>query len=138
MPAQDKFHDAVKKALMKDGWTITHDPLFLQFGGVDVYVDLGAEKIIAAQKGEQKIAVEIKSFVRPSVIYEFYTALGQFISYRIALGTEEPGRILYLAVPSDVYHTFFTLEFTQAAIERNAIKIIIYDARKEVIIQWQG
>lgn len=55
--AKDKFHDAVKNALIKEDWTITDDPLFLQFGGVDLYVDLGAEKLIAAQKENQKIAI---------------------------------------------------------------------------------
>ncbi len=48
--AKDIYHNQVKNALVKDGWNITHDPLFVQFGGVDVYVDLGAEKIIGAEK----------------------------------------------------------------------------------------
>ncbi|PSN15187.1 hypothetical protein C7293_08370 [filamentous cyanobacterium CCT1] len=43
MAAKDLLHDAVKGALEKDGWTITHDPLFISFGGVKMYVDLGAE-----------------------------------------------------------------------------------------------
>lgn len=67
--AKDKFHDAVKNALIKEEWTITDDPLFLQFGGVDLFVDLGAEKMIAAQKGNHRIAVEIKSFLSGSVTY---------------------------------------------------------------------
>jgi hypothetical protein len=62
MPAQDIYHDNVKNALIKDGWTITHDPYTLTFGQKDVFVDLGAERIIAAAKGSEKIAVEIKSF----------------------------------------------------------------------------
>jgi hypothetical protein len=45
MPTKDIYHEAVKKALIKDGWIITNDPLVLQFGGVDLYVDLGAEKM---------------------------------------------------------------------------------------------
>ena len=76
MAAQDKFHAAVKRALIKEAWTITHDPLSLQFGIVDLYVDLGAEKLIAAQKGTQKIAVEIKSFLSPSPVSEYHAALG--------------------------------------------------------------
>lgn len=43
-------------------------PLYLDYGGVDMYVDLGAEKLIAAEKNQQKIAVEIKTFNRPSLI----------------------------------------------------------------------
>jgi len=36
MPAEDSFHDAVKNALIKDGWNITHDPLILGFGKRDL------------------------------------------------------------------------------------------------------
>lgn len=75
MPATDKFHDAVRTALQQDGWLITHDPLFLQVGGVNMFVDLGAEKLIAAQKDDRKIAVEVKSFLGQSQISEFHPLL---------------------------------------------------------------
>lgn len=68
MPARDIYHDNVKNALTKDGWVITHDPLRLEWGGKDLFIDLGAEQLIAAQKAERKIAVEIKSFVGKSDI----------------------------------------------------------------------
>ena len=48
--AKDIYHDTVKTALIKDGWTVTDDPLRLKFGGRSVYVDLGAEKLFAAEK----------------------------------------------------------------------------------------
>lgn len=60
--AKDKYHDAVKNALVKDGWTITHDPYRISFGIERVYVDLGAERMLAAERGKEKIAVEIKTF----------------------------------------------------------------------------
>ena len=47
MPASDAIHGAVKNALVKDGWTITHDPYTVRFGGVRVHADLAAEKVIA-------------------------------------------------------------------------------------------
>ena len=51
MSAKDRFHDVVKKALQKDDWQITHDPLPLQVDGItNMYVDLGAERIVAAEK----------------------------------------------------------------------------------------
>ncbi len=90
MPVKDKFHEAVRTALEREGWTITADPLYLEFGGVDVFVDLAAEKVIAAEKQGRKIAVEVKSFIAPSIISEFHTALGQFINYRIILEAQEP------------------------------------------------
>ncbi len=134
--AKDIYHNQVKNALVKDGWNITHDPLFVQFGGVDVYVDLGAEKIIGAEKEGRKIAVEIKSFVRPSVISEFHTALGQYMNYRLALPKRYPEHILYLAVPEDTYKTFFRLLFTQTVIQSYQLKLIVFEANREVIVQW--
>lgn len=50
MPAKDRFHEAVRTALEGEGWIITADPLYLEFGGVDMFVDLAAEKVIAAEK----------------------------------------------------------------------------------------
>ncbi len=90
--ARDLFHEIVRSAIEKEGWTITDDPLSIRCGGVDLQIDLGAQRLIAAQKAGQKIAVEIKSFVSASKISEFHTALGQFINYRIALRTEDPAR----------------------------------------------
>lgn len=66
MPAKDIFHDKVRNALIKDGWTITADPYTLEWGIKTLYVDLAAERTIAAEKEGEKIAVEIKSFVGKS------------------------------------------------------------------------
>ncbi len=138
MPAKDIFHDIVKNALIKEGWIITDDPLYLDYGGVDLYVDLGAEKLIAAEKDQQKIAVEIKSFNRPSLITEFHSALGQFLNYRLVLEDLDPEREVYLAISEDVYEAFFTLVFTQKAIKKYHIKLIVYDVNQEVIKQWKN
>ncbi|MEH2282735.1 MAG: XisH family protein [Nostoc sp.] len=138
MPAKDAFHTVVKTALEKDGWLITHDPYTLQAGTLELYIDLGAEKIIAAEKKGQKIAVEIKSFLSPSKITELYAALGQFIIYRIALQKQEANRTLYLAVPSTVYNEFFILPFIQSVIQINQLCLVIYNIEQEVIDQWQS
>jgi XisH protein len=137
MSAKDAFHEVVKTALQKDGWQITHDPYNLQAGTLELYIDLGAEKVVAAEKDGQKIAVEIKSFIGPSKISQFYTALGQFISYRAALQKQENERILYLAVPGNVYDSFFTMGFIQSLVKQNQIYLIVYDLEKEAISQWQ-
>jgi len=135
--AKDIFHDAVKTALQKDGWKITHDPYRLRYGIADVYIDLAAEEAIAAEKEGCKIAVEVKSFVSSSTISEFHTALGQFLNYRIALeGSEEPNRILYLAVPQDVHQTFLRFEPAKTVIDRYDVRLIIYNPIQEVIEQW--
>lgn len=136
MSAKDAFHDAVKQALQKEQWVITDDPLKFKFGNINFQVDLGAEQLLAAERSGEKIAIEIKSFLNPSAITDFYTALGQFLSYRLALESVEPDRTLYLAVPLDTYQTFFQYEFTQTAIQRYQVLIIVYDPANEVIVQW--
>jgi hypothetical protein len=94
--AKDLFHDAVKRGLEKDQWTITNDPLELELEEITVKIDLAAERLIAAERGEEKIAVEIKSFIGTSAISDFHTALGQFLNYQIFLEINEPNRLLYL------------------------------------------
>lgn len=66
--AKDIYHETVKTALIKDGWMITDDPLRLKVGGRMAYVDLGAQKLFAAEKEGRKIAVEVKSFLNKEVV----------------------------------------------------------------------
>jgi hypothetical protein len=134
--AKDIFHEVVKLALQKEQWVITHDPLRFKYGNVSFQVDLGAEQLVAAERNGEKIAVEIKSFLNPSAITDFYSALGQFLSYRLALESVQPDRTLYLAVPVDVYETFFQHEFTQNAVRQYRVLLIVYDSIDEVIVKW--
>jgi XisH protein len=138
MSARDLVHQAVKTALQKDGWTITHDPLTIDLNDGQLQIDLGAERLIAAQKQDQQIAVEIKSFVAASAISEFHKALGQFLNYRVALKLKEPTRILYLAIPQEAYEGFFTRQLPRLSIQEYQLKLIIFNPESEVIIQWKN
>jgi hypothetical protein len=135
--AKDLFHDAVKNALIKDGWRITDDPLFLKIGGVELYIDIGAEKLIAAERNDEKIAVEIKSFINPSSLTDFHLAIGQFLNYRVALKAEDPERKLFLAVPDTAYTNFFKKEFAHMVIAEYQLEIFVYDIENEVIVTWK-
>jgi len=136
MAAKDRFHHIVRIALEKEGWTITDDPLSFRFGGVDVHIDLAAERFIAAERNGEKIAVEVKSFLGASIVSEFHTALGQFMNYRAVLRRKDPDRGLYLAVPKAAYDDFFKRQFTQLVIQDYQLSIAVYDIEKEVISQW--
>ncbi len=98
--------------------------------------DLGAEKLIAAEKAKEKIVVEIKSFIEGSHISQFHMAVGQFIDYSVCLEDIEPERVLFLAVPFDVFHTFFRKRLVQTVIKRFNIRIIVFDVKKEEIVRW--
>ena len=136
MSAKDRFHHVVKSALVQDGWTITHDPLPIDYGDVQMQIDLGAERLVAAERGGEKIAVEVKSFIAPSTISEFHTALGQFLNYRSALRINEPERIPYLAVPSETYEEFFRLRFILEVTQEHRLNLLVYDIEQEAVVQW--
>lgn len=138
MSRRDFFYHAVKTALIKDGWTITHDPYELKVGGVEYAVDLGAEKLLAAEKENHKIAVEIKSFLSASEVSEFHTALGQFFNYRVALSEVEPAQQLFLATPADVYKTFFQRPLIKKSVRLIKLKLIVYQPETEEIIKWKS
>lgn len=134
--AKDIYHDTVRTALEKDGWTITQDPLRLTIGGRGVYVDLGAEKLIVAEREGRKIAVEIKSFIGASPVKDLEAALGQYILYEDILARNQPDRTIYLAVHEEVYLDFFTEEIVQLVLENKRMKVIVFDPIKEVVIEW--
>jgi hypothetical protein len=126
----------VKTALIKEQWLITADPLRLKIEGVRFEIDLGAEKILAAQKGNQKIAVEIKSFLNDSALTDFHLALGQFLNYKLALQMSEPDRILYLAIPLETFDSFFQEQFVQESLKQYQLKLIVYNPEQERIERW--
>jgi hypothetical protein len=134
--AKDRFHQVVRTALEKEGWQITADPYEISVDEVDFEIDLAAETLLAATRENQKIAVEIKSFIGSSNISDFHTALGQFLNYRNALAIVEPERQLYLAVRSKVYDSFFQRRFVIATVKQYNIKLIVYSVAQEAIVQW--
>jgi hypothetical protein len=136
MPARDHLHDHVRKALMRDGWTITHDPLRLRWRRKDVYADLGAERFVGAEKGSIRIAVEIKSFAGPSPIDALEKALGQFTLYHDILAHVEPDRELYLALTDTAYGDVFEDALGELLLENGRLKLLVFNAETEVIQRW--
>jgi hypothetical protein len=136
MPQYDAFHEIVKTALVKDGWTITHDPYKIDLGETNLLVDLGVEKILAAEKGARKIAVEIKVFGGVSLFNELEKAVGQYGIYRIFIREIEPDREIYLAVSGEVYAGFFQRESVRKIIREMQIKLMVFSLESEEIEQW--
>ncbi len=136
MPARDTYHEAVRNALVKDGWRITHDPLTMEFGGARLYVDLGAEQIIGADKGTRKIAVEVKTFGSPSGMADLAQAIGQYVLYRIFLRHREPDRELYLAVPQDVVENVFKTDYGVDFLQSEQGRVFGFDVVSEEITEW--
>ena len=126
-PARDLYHDTVKNALIKDGWRITDDPLILSIGRRDLFVDLGAERLIAAEKSNEKIAVEIKSFIGASRVDDLEKALGQYILYNEVLREKEEKIILYLAIKQSVYEDIFDEKIGRLLLKRSLVNLLVFD-----------
>lgn len=137
MPAKNLYHDFVARALLADGWTITHDPLTISYGGRDLFVDLGAERpAFAAQKGDRKIAVEVQSFLGNSPVRDLHEAVGQFDVYRAVLAETEPDRVPYLAVPKRVQEGLLSERFGQLIVARLQLRLLIFDETQDEDLRW--
>ena len=137
MPRKDFIHEAVKNALVKDGWTITHDPLLLEYGAEDMYVDLGAERLLAAERGTEKIAVEIKSFLGPSPVTELHNALGQYQVYFAVLEKNEPKRKLYIALSKSVYDDLLEMDTFDLVVQRFQVALLVVRIVEEEVELWK-
>jgi len=136
MPQRDLFHATVVEALHHDGWTITHDPLELAFGDRKVFADLGAERPIGAERSEEKIAVEVKSFIGKSDVHELELAIGQYNLHRAILKRTEPARILFLAIPNFAYEGVFSEPIGQLMIEEEQLFLIVFNDQERSIVKW--
>lgn len=136
MARLDKIHDIVKTALIKDGWTITHDPYSIEYEDLTLFADLGAEKMFSAERRGHKIVVEVKSFSHLSKVQDFKLALGQYQLYNVYLKAIAPERKLYLAVGEDIYEEFLLREAIKFAVEQLELSLVVVNLESEEVSQW--
>ncbi len=138
MARRDKIHESIKSALIKDGWQVTDDPLLVSIdeGEKSFEIDLGAEKVISAEKQGIRIAVEVKSFGSPSILHAFHEALGQYLDYRDALEEADMDREMYLGISIETYYQIRAIQFLNRRIEKYSMKILVVDIDQMNVQQW--
>jgi hypothetical protein len=136
MARLDKIHEAVVNALIKDGWTITAEPLRLEYEKVNLLIDVAAEKVFAAEKNGRKIAVEIKSFLDPSLLNNLKEAVGQYELYLFYLNALEPERKLYIAIGDSIRERLSALTGIELFLEKKQLPFIVVNLVKEEIVEW--
>lgn len=140
MAAKDKYHHIVKEALLNDGWTITREPYEIRRKDLvtkGLEIDLAAEKVFAAERGIEKIAVEVKSIISDSTIHDFHKILGQYLNYQVALELIEPDRQLFIAMPEFGYHKLLREGIFSLSVARFNVKLIIFDIESKIITKWE-
>lgn len=136
MPRLDSIHNIVKQALINAGWTITDDPYIIEYQELTLYADLAAERALAAERGGQKIVVEVKSFIGLAKLQELKTALGQYDIYASFLELLTPERKLYVAVSAQIHADFFSRPAIQVVMRRTRLPLIVVDLDTEEVVQW--
>jgi hypothetical protein len=127
MPAKDSCHDAISRALQKDGWYINpRQPRLV--ADIFAYID------IEAHKAEQNVFIEVKCFPGANDTQELYIAFGQYVVYRELVARLKPEANLYLGIPESVYAGFTATILN--TIHNNHVKIIIVDIETEAIVRW--
>ena len=137
--ARDIIHASVREALEKDNWIITDDPLRIELieESKAFEIDLGAERLIAAERGSEKIAVEIKSFASPSFLYAFHEALGQYLNYRDAIQEKGMNREMVLAVTEEAFETMQLSGFIKRRLEQYGVNVLVVDVQQKTVKKWK-
>ena len=143
MAARDSIHNAVRIALIKDGWEITDDPYVIAYGERFLFVDLGVEadhglvgQFIGASRAGRRIAVEIKELRGQSIIVELEQAIGQYVLYRLLLNQVDPERILFLAVPEKAYRELFSEPIGELVIKDLPLNLLVVDVEEDEVKTW--
>lgn len=137
MPRRDKIHEAVRNALINDGWTITADPFELEYEDAVLQADLAADRILAAERVGEKIVVEIKSFLSGSPLHELQAAAGQYQMYQMCIESVAPERLLYLAIGQSVWEKLFKMRIAQKFLDRFPMRLLIINVQTEEIVLWK-
>lgn len=133
MPAKDRYHDAVKRALIRDGCKILSEQYFVGTDTRQFWVDLFVE----SAAGDQRMLVEGKSFLPgESEIENLANAIGKYLIYEVAIALGGLQLPLYLAVPLPTFQGILQAPFVEDLRRKIHIRLIVADTVSEVIHQW--
>ncbi len=108
----------------------------LTFGEQNLFVDLGAEAPVAAEKQGRKIAVEIKSFLSLSAVTDLERAIGKYTLYGFLMARQDPDRTIFLAITADVYEEVFEVKGARDLIPGMGLRIMVFDLKTESVVKW--
>lgn len=137
MAAKDIFHQQVRRALEKDGWTVTTDPFVVFWPKTDKLLHPDGERLLGATKDGAAIAVIVTSFLGASQITDLQYALGQFVVCRSSLRANDPARSLFLAIREDVSLALFEEPEMKELCSKEQIRLLVFNSLREKIVKWQ-
>ncbi|MFN8441445.1 MAG: element excision factor XisH family protein [Caldilineaceae bacterium] len=135
--AKDIIHDAVRNALVKDGWRIIREHFKIEYEEIEIFADLIVDRSpIIAVKDSNKLIIEIKSFAGRSFVRELQQAIGQYELYVDMIEFAQLDYELFLAVSKFVHETFLQRTAARQIIQRHKLKLVVVDTDHEEIVEW--
>ncbi|MCC7206416.1 MAG: hypothetical protein IT323_03870 [Anaerolineae bacterium] len=133
MPAKDAYHDIVIRALVKDGWTIVQEQVYLSDGQRHCWVDLSVRR-----EKESLILIEIKGMDNvASSLVSLMSAVGQYVFYRAMLDYLELNYELFLAVPDAVYSTIIQSPAALRMVTSTQVHFLVFNPSREEVVAWK-
>jgi hypothetical protein len=133
---RDLIHDAVKNALVKDGWTILADPYQIRFEDKILAADLRAERLLRISRQNETVVVEIKSFIGHSFIKDLQAALGQYQMYSFFLHELGAEDTVHMAISQAIYEEQFQSKAVRQLVNYFNVRLLVVDIRAEEIVEW--
>lgn len=133
VPARDRYHGVVVRALAKAGWTIIGEQVAIVLGGRRLWID------IQAAKGPQRLAilVEVKGFENlASPVDYLAAAVGKYVLYRAALDYGGITTPLFMAVPDAAHEGILSEDIGREAVLKAGVRLIVFNPVAEEISQW--
>jgi hypothetical protein len=132
VPAKDRHHDAVVRALEKAGWTVTSEQVLFILANRHIWMDLQAER------DGNVIFVEIKGFENMASPVDYLAgAIGKYVLYQAALDYFELSSPLYLAVPDHAVSGILGEVIGQEVIRNAQVKLAVFSPEYEEMVQWE-
>ena len=91
---------------------------------------------IRANRGHEKIILEIKSFTGKSDVRDLEQALGQYVLYQHVFDIIESECDLYLAISTKIYENLFQKEIGKILLTKQTLRLLVFNVKDEVITQW--
>lgn len=133
MPAKDRYHDTVKRALIKDGWSVTAEQVRLTFGDRYLWIDMQAEKL----DQQRIILVEVKELDDvDSPVEALASAVGKYLLYRLGISYTQQSIPLFLAVTEASYAGILSTTMGQSVLNQTRISLLLFDPEQEAIVKW--
>jgi hypothetical protein len=133
MPARDRYHVAVKQALIKDGWQIVQEQVLFVVENRNVWIDLKASKA----SEQRTILIEVKGFEGRSQVDDLMAAIGKFVVYRAVIDASGGKNVpLYLTIPEKAYQNIMNEQIGKLARQQAQVKLLVFDPDREEVSAW--